>query len=71
MYTEEVGEGPCAEGFDKGNVSVDVEDVSEPPHAKILAEASCCTHQRYWRRYIVDVYVGDVKEAPLAIGVEG
>ena len=47
MYTEEVGEGPCAEGFDKGNVSVDVEDVSEPPHAKILAEASCCTHQRY------------------------
>ena len=69
MDAEDVGEGPRAEGFDEGNAGVDAEDVSEASHTEILAEASsCCTHRRYSRRYIVDV---DVREAPLAIGVEG
>ena len=31
----------------KGNVGVDVGDISEAPHAEVLAEASSCTHRRY------------------------
>jgi hypothetical protein len=32
---KDVDEGPCAEGINEGNVGVDVEDVSEAPHAKL------------------------------------
>ena len=55
MDTEDVSEGPHAEYVDEGNVGVDAEDVSEAPHAKVLAEASCCSLQRYRQRYVVSV----------------
>jgi hypothetical protein len=40
---EDVGEGPDGEGVDKCDVGVDTKDVSEATHAKVLAEASCCS----------------------------
>jgi hypothetical protein len=36
-----------------------------------LVQASCYSHQRYGRRYVVGVDIKDVREAPLAIGVKG
>ena len=47
MDAKDVGESPGAEGADEGDVGVDAEDVSEAPHAEVLAEASCCSCQRY------------------------
>lgn len=43
MDIEDFCEGPCAKCADKGDVSVDAEDVSRAPRAKVLAEASCCS----------------------------
>ena len=71
MDTKDVGEGPRAKGVDEGDIGLDAEDVSEAPRADVLAEASCCSLQRYQRRYVVIVNIRDVKEAPLAIGVKG
>ena len=47
MDAKDVGEGPRAKGVDEGDVGLDVEDVSEAPRADVLAEASCCSLQRY------------------------
>jgi len=52
---KDVGEGPRAKGVDEGDIGLDAEDVSEAPHAKVLAEASCCSLQRYRQRYVVSV----------------
>jgi hypothetical protein len=64
---EDVGEGPRAEGVDKGNVGVDAKDVSEALRAEVLAEVSCCSRQRY----VTGADVEDAREAPLANGIEG
>ena len=71
MDAKDVGESPGAGGADEGDVGVDAEDVSEAPHAEVLAEASCCSLRRYRRKYVVSVDVGDVREAPLVVGVKG
>ena len=71
MDAKDVGEGPRAKGVDKSDVGLDAEDVSEAPRVDVLAEASCCSLQRYRRRYVVNVDAGDVREAPLAVGVNG
>ena len=71
MDTKDVGEGPRAKGVDKSDVGLDAEDVSEAPRVDVLAEASCCSLQRYQRRYVVIVNIRDVKEAPLAVGAKG
>jgi hypothetical protein len=68
---EDICEGPHAEGVDEGDVGVDAKDVNEAPHAEVLVQASCYSHQRYGRRYVVGVDIKDVREAPLAIGVKG
>jgi len=60
-------EAPHAKGVDKGNVFVDAKDVSEALHAKVLAEVTCCSHQRY----VAGADVRDAREAPLANDVEG
>ena len=41
MDAKDVGEGPGVKGVNEGDVGVDAEDVSEAPHAEVLAEASC------------------------------
>ena len=71
MDAKDVGEGPRAEGVDEGNVGVNAEDVREAPRVEVLAEVSCCSLRRYQQRYVGSVDVGDVREAPLAVGVNG
>jgi hypothetical protein len=38
VVTKDVGKGPHAKGFDKGDVGVNAKDVSEAPCAEVLAE---------------------------------
>jgi len=69
--TLDAGKGPCAKCVKEGNVGVNAEDVREAPRVEVLAEVSCCSLRRYQQRYVGSVDVGDVREAPLAVGVKG
>jgi hypothetical protein len=53
MDAKDVDEGPCDEGINKGNVAIDVKDVSEAPHAKLL-----------WRQVVVPTK--DINEGMLS-----
>jgi hypothetical protein len=45
--TKDISEGTGAESVDEDDVGVDAENVSEAPHAEVLAEASCYSRRRY------------------------